>query len=154
MEQLIVKAAYNLLTQNQLLSNLLVLIYYFSYFIPILCIYFFRDERLKKFLLVLVISALIGIGLKISVNRTRPYVELNLAPLVEKENDPSFPSLHSVIYFSAALFLNRKSLLFYVFSIILPLTLIFLAVHYPSDILASLFIVSSIYYLITKKIKL
>ncbi len=154
MEQLVVEVLYSLLIQNKLLANFFALIYYSSYFIPIICLYFFRDEKLKKFLLVLIISALIGVGLKFSVNRTRPYVELNLTPLVEKENDPSFPSLHSVIYFSVALFLDRRSLLFYIFLIALPLTLIFLAVHYPSDILASLLIVSSIYYLITKKIKL
>ena len=94
------------------------------------------------------ISSLISVGLKYSVNRTRPYVDYPY-PFINKkteEQTPSFPSGHTTAAFATA---TSLSLAYPKWYIVLPSYLwagsvaysrMYLGVHYPSDILGGIII--------------
>jgi undecaprenyl-diphosphatase len=72
--------------------------------------------------------------------RTRPFLESNINLLVEKVNQPAFPSGHAAFFFALSLivyFYNKKAgLLFFIASILICLGRVIVGLHWPSDILA------------------
>lgn len=119
-------------------------------------VYFLRGVELKKFLAVIIISLFVGVGIKFLVRRPRPYESFaGIKAFIKKENDPSFPSFHAIIFFSILFFLPRKNkktfyLLVFLFGILLPIFLMGLGIHYPSDIIASFFLVYATKLLVNK----
>lgn len=73
--------------------------------------------------------------------RARPFVQLNLHPLVNQSPlEASFPSGHTTFFFALSTivyFYNKKlGIWFYVASILIVLSRVFVGIHWPSDILA------------------
>lgn len=105
----------------------------------------FGDLKIRfvglEILLVLGLSQILVQGLKISLGRERPYniiKHINTFEIILK--DKSFPSGHTTASFSIAtvLTLNIPSiwLVVYIFATVIGISRIYLAVHYPSDVLA------------------
>lgn len=94
-------------------------------------------------LLVLGISQIVVQGLKISLARERPYnmiEHLNTFEIILK--DKSFPSGHTTASFSMATVLTLNMpyiwLIAYIYAIIIGISRIYLAVHYPTDVVAGI----------------
>ncbi|RLC39334.1 MAG: hypothetical protein DRH33_03145 [Candidatus Nealsonbacteria bacterium] len=72
--------------------------------------------------------------------RTRPFLENGINLLVEKINQPAFPSGHAAFFFALSLivlFYNKKAgILFFIASILICLGRVIVGIHWPSDILA------------------
>lgn len=112
-----------------------------------LVLFTFGDSTIRligiEALVVLGISQIIVQGLKIGLSRERPYNMLeNLNTFGINLRDYSFPSGHTTASFSIAtvLALNIPKIwpLAYLFAIIIGISRIYLAVHYPTDVAAGL----------------
>lgn len=72
--------------------------------------------------------------------RPRPFIENNVNLLLSHLNVPSFPSGHAVFFFALSTivyFYNKKiGILFFVSSLLIGFSRIFVGIHWPSDILA------------------
>lgn len=73
--------------------------------------------------------------------RARPFVQLNLHPLVNQSPlEASFPSGHATFFFALSTivyFYNKKmGFWFYVVSVLIVFGRVFVGIHWPSDILA------------------
>ena len=73
--------------------------------------------------------------------RPRPFVSLNFIPLIQQSPaEASFSSGHASFYFALSTiiyFYNKKAgILFYIASILVVISRVFVGVHWPSDILA------------------
>ena len=123
------------------INSLSLFLVYFMYLVYFLNFYFLFISKKKKLLRKYMLSSIFGLlfvyFLKYLINRPRPYFR----PLLEKV-DPSFPSSHS--FFSAILFhVSREEgmpsylrILSFTFSLLVPLLMIYIGVHYPSDVIA------------------
>ena len=96
--------------------------------------------------LVLVLVAIVSQGLKSIIYRERPFITY---PFIEKLSDgggSSFPSGHTLEAFSMAvalsLLFSKKKLIIpvYVWAMLVAYSRMALGVHYPSDVLAGIFI--------------
>jgi len=72
--------------------------------------------------------------------RVRPFVELNLTPLISQNPvESSFPSGHAAFYFAIATviyFYNKKAgILFLIAASLISIARVFTGLHWPSDIL-------------------
>lgn len=121
------------------------LIYFVYVYMLILMYIFFRTKKRKK-MIHLIITSLIGIIfiylLKYSIARPRPYLT---SPDIIKtliKSDPSFPSAHAFISFLCLYFLPKQipkwarylSILYLL--LLVPIGIMYIGVHYPSDIIA------------------
>ena len=116
--------------------------------------YFKKTRRIGTAMLIAVaVGALFtNCFLKIVIARPRPYIDesslyYRLWMMVgqKTESDKSFPSGHTCAAFSTmtALFLTgdrRKSWTAYIFAFLMGIARIYLVVHYPSDVLAGIFV--------------
>ena len=118
-----------------------------------------KDWRRQLHILsVFLLSAILSRGLITEIirffyHRPRPFLSLNLTPLIHDFSN-SFPSGHMTFFFVLALsifLLNKKWGWFFVAGVILMgLGRIFVGVHWPSDILGGILIALLSYFLIKK----
>jgi undecaprenyl-diphosphatase len=116
----------------------LLLVYYYKKRVGIFC-----RKRREKFLQ-LVFNSAAGIScvyfLKYLIGRPRPSVG-EFVPIIQKL-DPSFPSSHAFISFLCLSFLPKElpkglKILSIVYLVVgIPVSAMYLGIHYPSDILA------------------
>lgn len=130
--------------------------YFFSSIIALTSLYFLFKIKKNKIAYFLIANILIGqfitFLLKYLINAPRP----SLVRALVLENDPSFPSAHTMIaitlYFSLFIIISRKYiklnkflrifLMFFlgVLTIIIPLSRLYLGVHWFSDIIGGIFL--------------
>lgn len=124
---------------------LFMLIDYSIYLYLVILVYTLLKGKKKKQLahifLTLIIGLFIVYSLKYSITRARPY---DVYPDIKKtgqfeKTTPSFPSSHAFISFLSLHFIFKKPKWLKYFSIIyliiIPFGSLYMAVHYPSDIL-------------------
>lgn len=104
---------------------------------------FLIKKSTRKFGIIMLISLLIGdiIGnsfLKNLIGRNRPFIQLNLIPLINPPFGYSFPSGHSLSSFIGATSIfnwNKKLGIFaYILATLISISRVLLSVHYVSDI--------------------
>jgi undecaprenyl-diphosphatase len=72
--------------------------------------------------------------------RSRPFVEQDLTPLIEHVASPSFPSGHAALYFAIATIVyahNKKAgIFFFAGAVLIGMGRVLADIHWPSDIVA------------------
>jgi undecaprenyl-diphosphatase len=104
-----------------------------------------RQRKLLRCLILLyAVQSAVVYGLKFLVKRERPLFFLEMASKLSKGPgeilDPSFPSAHAAFSFMMATLLSnwfpRYRILFFIVAAFIGWTLIYLALHYPTDVVA------------------
>ncbi len=103
-----------------------------------------QRKLLRHLILLYGIQSVVIYGLKFLVKRERPLFFLEMASKLSKGPgeilDPSFPSAHTVFAFMMATLLSfwfpRYRIIFYISAGFIGWTRIYLALHYPTDIVA------------------
>ncbi len=116
---------------------------YFQYVLAVLVILLFRRNiRAIFWSLAAVVLARLGAVelIRLFWSRPRPFVENSVNLLIEKANEPSFPSGHAALFFALSAvvyFYNKKAgVFFFIASFLISISRVFVGVHWPSDILA------------------
>jgi len=123
----------------------MVLIYFIYPMLITFAFYFLRKKQNVKFSH-LVLSAILGylfvLGLKYYFDRPRPYETYTSLPKIFEKVDPSFPSAHTFLSFLMLSFIPAETpkwlkyiLATYLFALV-PVSVMYAGVHYPSDVLA------------------
>lgn len=124
---------------------------YLGYFL-IFFLFLFLAKNFKKYrsMIVRVFGAVILARLVITETIRyffpifRPFLENNVNLLLNYPATASFPSGHAAFYFSLATviyFYNKKAgFLFFFASFLISISRVFIGIHWPSDILAGLFV--------------
>lgn len=148
------------------LSNILdqVGIFFAKYFLyvfvaVVVALWFRRD--LRKNVYIALISSFISRGiiveiLKRLIARPRPFEILNVHQLlVDEGTKRSFPSGHTVIFFSLAFAFwgTRWFWPFFILALIASMARVFVGVHYPTDILASVIIAVATVWVVSRLFK-
>ena len=146
---------------NLFLNDLSLLICYFGVISVILLILlliaFFDKKKGKKVALTLLVGIILAMSItfliKYSVLRPRPYNMVDNVVLLAVENDPSFPSGHTlnstVMSYILTKEYNKK--IFMLIPLFVGLSRIYIGVHYPSDVLCG-FMLGIIIAIISEKI--
>lgn len=148
---IITEFAFNI--NNQLLTDISLLIHNELIFIALLAIAILlgerRPEKIMKIVMVMMIAVLVGILIKQVIMVERPCVELALEYCPESY---SFPSLHALAAFSLMVaFLNKRHFIFYlILALFVSFTRLALGVHIFVDIAAALAIAMTVYYIVDK----
>jgi len=165
LDLLIFQAINDLSHKNGFLDRLAVFFAnYFQYFLIVLAVFLLflkiKDKRRRIFVcLFFALSAILSRGLITEIirffySRARPFVVLNIPPLINHNLTGSFPSGHMAFYFVLALtifLLNKKWAWFFVAGVILMgLARIFVGIHWPTDILGGILIALLSYFLVKK----
>lgn len=131
-------------------SVLFVLISYSIYGVLFYLVYYFYKSGERKIFSHLVVAALIGFllvsAIKYIVDRPRPYVDYpGIIQNIINLSDPSFPSRHTFTAFLLLRFvpkkfskLLRRGMIAYL--LLIPLTMMYIGVHYPTDIIGGMVI--------------
>ena len=133
-----------------------------NYFVALWAIFIvylgFRYKKLRQNVYLAAVTSLISRGvvvelLKLIINRPRPYEALSYIHqlIADNEHGLSFPSGHTVIYFSFALAFWKTKYFwpFLILATIASVDRIYVGVHYPADILAGV-VFAWITYLLVK----
>ena len=114
-------------------------------------IYFFSFTALSALLSRGIITEVI----RFFYHRPRPFLTLNIEPLIDRSLSGSFPSGHAAAFFALALaifYLNKKAGYWFLISALaMSVFRIFIGVHWPSDIIVGA-VVGLISAVIIKKI--
>ena len=132
------------------------LVNYLPYFVGLLLLSFLfwpKKDKIKNRAMVLlsVIAALIArfvvkSTILLFYDRPRPYISLplthKLIAVAPTDNFQAFPSGHTIFFFALSTvvysFNKRLGIFFFVCSLIIGITRIYVGVHWPSDILAGI----------------
>lgn len=142
-----------------------------AYLLPISLLLFLVFGKNKKreiaMLLISGLSALLSRGIitsliRLAWHRPRPFVALDLIPLMPYADKGSFPSGHAAALFALALvvyFFHKKTgIVFLVLSGLSVLARVYVGIHWPSDILAGALLGLSsailVYWFFKKRFKL
>lgn len=122
-----------------LLNKLCTLAGYISYPLLLILLFYRKDCRIIRFLLIPGLSFVILSIFRDKVNKPRPYEVLNIEPLIYKNTKGhSFPSRHTFsIFLIAACWLGISPLLgsiLFVIAIMLACIRIIGGVHFPKDV--------------------
>lgn len=120
---------------------------YFEYFLLAgLLLFLLKFRRYWKMVALAIISALVSRFVFAEIirflwPRTRPFVANNFVPLIgQNPSEASFPSGHAAFYFALStivFFYNRKAgVFFYVASVLITISRVYVGVHWLTDILA------------------
>ncbi len=129
--------------------------------IVLICFKKYRKIGFTMLLSLIIGSILCNLIMKPLFARIRPY-DINTAInlIINKLNDFSFPSGHTIAAFECAtviyLYNKKLSIPFIILAFLIAFSRLYLYVHYPSDIFASIIlgiIVGYISFIIIKKIK-
>jgi undecaprenyl-diphosphatase len=127
-----------------------VLFIYFAKYLAYLLglsIFLFLLVSFKKYWSMIVKALMAGILARFGIveliryffPRPRPFLEENVNLLVDKINQPAFPSGHAAFFFALSfivfLYNKKAGLLFFVASCLICLGRVIVGVHWPSDIL-------------------
>jgi len=144
------------------LAYLAIGIIYSVYAYLIILAYFFFRKRRSKRLFHLFVTAVIGYifvaSLKFIISRPRPYEAHQEIRTVFTKVDPSFPSSHAFIAYLSFCFIPKevkgrlKHLLILYLLVLIPLSLLYVGVHYPSDVIVGALIGLIIPRLISEKL--
>lgn len=140
---------YNLAGKNYLLDGFFIFganeLIFVTFFISLLFILWGGPKERKAFLILLAGLIFAEIFLKIThifFFEPRPYVTLNLIPLIKHVPDAAFPSEHTTmmatIAFSYLFTKSKYTLFFMILMIWVGFSRIFVGVHYPLDILGGI----------------
>lgn len=126
---------------------------YLGYFLILAVVIFLikiKDQRQRIYFFSLAaLSVILARGLIVETIRyfycqQRPFLVLEIQPLIAHASTGSFPSGHAAAFFAlafAVFFLGRKwGWRFFAFALLIGLARIFVGVHWPSDILAGVLI--------------
>lgn len=121
---------------------------YLAYMLVLAVLYFWLRQKTNKeklwFFSFVALSVILSRGILTEVirffyHRLRPFLVLNLDPLIARDMSGSFPSGHAAFYFALAFalfYFNKKwGWWFTALAIAMGLGRVFVGVHYPSDIL-------------------
>ncbi len=128
-------------------------------FVLVLLLWFAKDLRRNVYVALITVLVARGVvveGLKHVISRARPFESFDVNLLVlDEDAKMSFPSGHTVIYFSLAFAFWGTNWFWplFVLAIIGSLARIFVGVHYPSDILASIVIALVVWRLVDRLFK-
>ncbi len=123
--------------------------------------YYFYKHKQSGILSHLVVTAIIGFlivsAIKYIVDRPRPYLDNSEIQNIIFLSDPSFPSRHTFTALLLSMFVPRglsrkwKSSMF-IYLAMIPITMMYIGVHYPSDILGGVIIGLLVPRIITEKL--
>lgn len=159
---------FNLSKSSYFLDRLMIFganeLIFITFFISFLLIILGKTKERRAFLFIvpsIIFAEILIKGTHLFFIEPRPYVTLNLVPLISHTPDAAFPSEHTTMMATAAfayLFNKSKYTLLFIFLMLwVGLSRIYVGVHYPLDILGGIaygFFANSITCLINKKIKL
>jgi undecaprenyl-diphosphatase len=103
-----------------------------------------QRKVLRRLILLYAVQSAVVYGLKFLIQRPRPFLFLEMADKLSEGPgeilDPSFPSAHAAFSFMMATLLScwfpRYRIIFYISAGFIGWTRIYLALHYPTDVIA------------------
>lgn len=145
-------------------NTLVVILSYSIYaYVLVMAFYLYRKKDKKTFahFLISAIAGFIAVYiLKYAINRPRPYVSHpDIIHQLVQDSAPSFPSSHAFFAFLSMRFIPKNiSKILKVFNILylisIPLSVMYIGEHYPSDVVAGAMLGYVFPFLITEKISL
>ncbi len=116
---------------------------YFGYLVAIAAILMFIKKRRAIFQMFLAAIAARFVIVELARfiwERPRPFVENQVNLLLEHADTSSFPSGHAAFFFALSTIIfnyNKKAgVLFFIASLLITISRVFVGIHWPSDILA------------------
>jgi len=131
-------------------NALFIFLMHFVYgvFLILVLYYFFKKQETISYRLILIflIGILIITFLKYAIGRPRPYEAYPEIKTALVKQDSSFPSMHAFISFLSASFLpitiskRYRYLIYFYLLVFIPLLLMYMGIHYLSDVVMGAFI--------------
>lgn len=150
--------------KNQFFDSLIV---FFGHYLPyvvvlVLLMFFLFYSKYRLHLFFSLINALFARvvvveAIRIFIQRPRPFLSLTAIQLIQKGNEPSFPSGHATFFFTLAfsmfIFSKKFGWILFLSALIIGLARIISGIHYPGDILGGIFLGGIMAMILKKSVK-